>query len=176
MTDQITLEQLESDDPLAGALGDDDFSLAQIAGLSTADIDPLRFESLPKGSYIFEGIEPIKLERVGDDKVPMFIAKCKVLAVEALIDELPAGKTEESYTDKQHNESFYIGDDDGLRRLIAFFEDIGFDVKEEGKTIVDFMNQFSEHRFMGVIKYSRNKKDPENPYVNLNAKGAYVAE
>lgn len=165
----INIEELQTNDPAAGALSEGDLSLAEIANLDLGSVDAVRFENLYRGVYAFE-IEEMGLTRKGDENVAVITAKCKVIDVDTLIDTLPEGKDEDSLVGKFHTEQFWLKDEDGIGRFRAFAQDAG--LGEAAGTLADVINALEGHRFMGMIKITKSKNDPSIEFANLNPKGA----
>ena len=165
-----TLEELEANDPIKNSLPEDELSLAQLAGLNLGDVEPLRFENLPKGIYFFE-IKETSFTRMGDENVPVITVKSEVLEVDAMIS-VPEGKTENSFVGKTHVDQFWLRSDDleGIKRFRAFAQDTG--IGECTESLLDILHALEGHKFKGQIRHAKSKKDPDVVFANLNPKGA----
>lgn len=165
-----TIEELEANDPLAGAIPENELSLAELASLNLGDVESVRFESLPTGIYIFE-VKECSLTRKGDENVPVITVNSEVLEVDAMIS-VPEGKTEDSFVGKSHVDQFWLrsNDLDGIGRFRAFAQDVG--LGECAAKLGEVLGALEGHRFKGQIRHRKSKHDPSVVFANLNPKGA----
>lgn len=110
---------------------DQEFSLADIAGLDAAEIQEVRFEVLPAGVYVFRGVSA-KLEDTtnrDDERRIVMVAKFEVVEVKSVIDrEFKSEEAKAELVGKTHTEKFYVVPAkaaEGLGLIRAFIGDIG---------------------------------------------------
>lgn len=167
MSEMLNIEELQNSGPLAGALGEDDLSLAGLAEIELDDIAEVDgFEVLPVAKYLFE-CNNLKLERVGDDNVPVLKVGMKIVEASDFV-ALPEGKTEEDYEGKAHTESFWFKDADSIGRFRVFLKRAGLD--NTGK-LLEAANRLYEHRFLARVTHNKSNKDPSRVYANLRVEG-----
>lgn len=149
---------------------EDGFSLAQLAGFDTSDIAEVRFESLPGGAYVGEGVSA-KLEKTTnrDDEVRFVLTLVtEVSEVKAITER---GVDKEGLVGKKHTERFYIVPakaEEGIGLIRAFYADIGLPnggaigaaEDEDGNPIEGFADAFVGHSFPFKIHRQPRKDDP----------------
>lgn len=140
-------------------------SLMDLADVNLDDIPEVTYEALPVGVYLFEGSEVgIKsVDTQNDEGVPVLDVKLTVVEAQEILN-LPEGKTLEDYIDKSHRESFFFKDQEGLGRFRTFVKQVGL---HNGGEMLKVVNSLVGHRFIARVIHSKNKNDPERPFVNL---------
>lgn len=153
---------------------EEEFSLADIAGLDASEIAEVRFEVLPAGVYTFRGISAVFEDTTNRDEERRVVLVCKmeVTEVHSVIDR--DFKTEEAKAElvgKKHTEKFYVVPakaGEGLGLIRAFIGDIGLPndgdfggvpgatYKEghpnAGEEVVGIVDAFADHEFKAKIK------------------------
>lgn len=108
------------------------FSLADFADLDVSEIQEVRFEQIPAGSYMFEVVEADLYEDEKDGET-RFRAEfsLKITEVKAVLE---AGVDKESLVGKTQTEKFFVNPGDepenvkkSIGRIRAFVTDIGQD-------------------------------------------------
>ena len=110
---------------------EDDFSLADLAGLDAGQIAEVRFEVLPAGVYGFRGIEAKLEETENKDGERRFImiAQFEVTEVKSVVNR--DYRTEEAKAEligRKHREKIYVVPAkaaEGLGQIRAFIGDLG---------------------------------------------------
>ncbi|MGL5935907.1 MAG: hypothetical protein ACRCZI_09835 [Cetobacterium sp.] len=161
---------------------EEEFSLADIAGLDASEIAEVRFEVLPAGVYVFKGLSAAFEDTTNRDEERriVLVAKMEVAEVKSVIDR--EFKTEEKRAElvgKKHTEKFYVVPakaGEGLGLIRAFIGDIGLPNEGDfggvpgavypeghasaGEEIVGIVDAFVDHEFIAKIKagtYNGNK-------------------
>lgn len=160
---------------------EDEFSLADIAGLDASEIAEVRFETLPAGVYVFRGVKAEFEDTTNRDEERRIVLKAQVEVVEvkSVIDR--EFKTEEKRAElvgKKHTEKFYVVPakaGEGLGLIRAFIGDIGLPNEGDfggvpgavypefgpdgttphpsaGEEIVGIVDAFVDHEFTAKIK------------------------
>lgn len=159
---------------------EDEFSLADIAGLDASEIAEVRFETLPAGVYTFRGLSAVFEDTTNRDEERriVLITKMEVVEVHSVIDR--EFKTEEKRAElvgKKHTEKFYVVPakaGEGLGLIRAFIGDIGLPNEGDfggvpgavypdtladgsphpsaGEEIVGIVDAFVDHEFKAKIK------------------------
>lgn len=159
---------------------EDEFSLADIAGLDASEIAEVRFETLPAGVYTFRGVKAEFDDTTNRDEERRIVLKAQVEVVEvhSVIDR--EFKTEEKRAEligKKHTEKFYVVPakaGEGLGLIRAFIGDIGLPNEGDfggvpgavypetlpngdphpsaGEEIVGIVDAFVDHEFKAKIK------------------------
>jgi hypothetical protein len=159
-----------------------EFSLADIAGLDASEIAEVRFETLPAGVYTFRGLSAVFEDTTNRDEERriVLVAKMEVAEVHSVIDR--DFKTEEKQAElvgKKHTEKFYVVPakaGEGLGLIRAFIGDIGLPNEGDfggvpgatypeghanaGEEIAGIVDGFVDHEFKAKIKsgtYNGNK-------------------
>lgn len=138
----------------------EEVDLARIAGLDMDQVKEVRFEDRPAGTYHMKVIEAVLTALGKDNPMPAVVVKCQVQNCLSLLD----GSDTQKQISKEHRETFFMKDGDGIGRLKAFLVDTGF--KGTG-TLKSLLDQFHGHEFMGVIKHTKDKNDTDRVYVNF---------
>lgn len=149
---------------------DQEFSLADIAGLDASNIAEVRFESLPAGVYVFRGESAIFEDTTNrdDERRIVLVTKSEVAEVKSVIDrDYKTDEQKATLIGKKHTEKFYIVPEkaaEGLGLIRAFIGDIGLSnegpfggVEGAEPGIVD---AFVGHEFTGKIVQRPRKGDP----------------
>ncbi len=139
-----------------------EFSLADIAGLDAAEIQEVRFTTLPAGLYRFRGISAVFEDTTNRDDERRVVLKVQVevAEVKSVIDrEYKTQEAKDELIGKKHTEKFYVVPEkaaEGLGLIRAFIGDIGLGnegpfggVEGSDPGIVD---QIVDHEFDGRIK------------------------
>lgn len=155
-------------------------TLASLAGFdaAAAGVEELRFESLPAGTYTFEGIEG-KLDFNERDNVAYALMSFRVLeclTLEAKPDDPAAYETAKAkMVGKTHNERIQLVGEDldsnkQIGRLMALYADMGLSNKgplggRAGNP--GWLDGLAGHRFDGGIHVSTSKTDSTRKFANL---------
>lgn len=141
-------------------------SLEQIADFDATEIEAKfgGFKRTPPCVCAWE-IKTGELTTMGDTpvfKIPMQAVKCYAITS----DEY----NEETFVGMEHEELFWIRDlKDDVGKLKGFVEKVleSYNEKPEGSP-ANWLQQIESKTFVAKITHGRNKKDPENPYVNMD--------
>lgn len=158
------------DDNLETEQEDGGFTLAALAGFDASDVAELRFESLPGGAYVGEGVSA-KLEKTTnrDDETRFVLTLVtEVVEVKAVTER---GVDKEGLVGKKHTERFYIVPakaEEGIGLIRAFYADIGLPNggvigaadDEDGNPIEGFADAFVGHQFPFKIARVARRDDP----------------
>lgn len=149
----------DNDNELAG------ISLMDLAGLDVSGLEAKHAgEILPRCLADFE-CEEAELQEVKDkdDKLKGFRASFafKVLGVHTVIDK---EVKEEDLIGRKHFESRFIKNEDGIKYLLGFLEEIG--VKHKGK-LGDLVNAAKGKRVKAVCAHRKDKNDSDVIYAGL---------
>lgn len=145
------------------------FSLADLADIDVSEIEEVRFQSLPAGSYGFEVTEAdlAEDEKDGERRFKADIA-LKIIEVKAVLEQ---GVDKESLVGKPHHERFFIDpskpEDEvkqAIGRIRAFVSDVGMD--SSGK-LGDIVRNLKGHTFVGKIVKQKDKNDKSIEYARL---------
>lgn len=149
---------------------DDDFSLADLAGIDISDIAEIRFENLPAGFYDFE-VTDAKLEEGTDkDGAKRFTATFtqKVLACHSVLEP---GVDRESLVGKSHTETIYMNPGKGKEEMIkaigrvrAYVSDIG---GQNAGQLGPVVENTKGVRFSAKIAQRKDKDDPSVVYSRI---------
>ena len=143
-----------------------DLSLAALADLEMDNVEEVRFEALPIGTYGFEIGEPECNDEEGPDggnrvriQIPMKIVEVKAV-VSPKVDK-------EALIDRQHTERFFIKDSDPMRdlgRFKSFVVDIGGNWTG---TFKDIVASLEGHTFYASTRQQKDKTDKSIVYTRL---------
>jgi len=98
---------------------------------------------------------------------PMFNIEIECMKPYAINDD---SMTMEDMVEFKHIERFVIKDvNEDMKKVIGFLQVIGL-ANTNGK-LTALLDQAVGLAFVALIKHSRNKDDPDNPYVNMDIKG-----
>lgn len=139
----------------------DGVSLADLAGLNTEGMESKRIgDILPRFLGDFECVEAALKEVKEGEKIKGFSAafEWKVLGVHALIDK---DAKEEELIGKKHFENRFIKNEDGIKFLLGFLEDIG--IKERG-TLGGLIERAKGRKVKAIISHRKDKNDSERTY------------
>lgn len=140
-------------------------SLMDLAGLDTAGLEAKHAgEVLPRFLGDFECTNAELRENKGDDgKLKNFQAvfEFTVRGVKTLIDK---DIKEEDLIGRKHFESRFIKNEDGIRYLLGFLEELG--IKERGK-LGDLVNKAKSITVRAVLAHRRDKNDRDVIYAGL---------
>jgi hypothetical protein len=153
---------------------EEEFSLADIAGLDASEIAEVRFEVLPAGVYVFRGVNAHFEDTTNRDEERRIVLKAQVEVVEVKSVIHRDFKSEEKRAEligKKHTEKFYVVPSkagEGLGLIRAFIGDIGLPNEGDfggvpgavypeghanaGEEIVGIVDAFADHEFTAKIK------------------------
>lgn len=146
-----------------------EFSLADLAGLDVSEIQEIRSERIPDGAYIFRGKKATLSDMLNRDGEKRFVisATIEVAEVKAVIAR---GVNPEDVMGKTYTEKFYIVPEkaaEGIGRVRAWYTDIGLDssgplggLTEEGHE-PGMVDRIVDHLFPAKI-VSRKGNDGES--------------
>lgn len=151
------------------------FSLADIADLDATEIQEIRFESLPGGTYDFEVSEATLEDYTNKDDDPRVKVtfKFEVIGVQGIVSAKAKqpGFDQEDLIGKSHTEKLFIVTDEGQKKAVegvgrvkAFIWDLGCD---NVGVFRDIIESTVGHKFTAKILETRNPNDASNPYANL---------
>lgn len=153
---------------------EEEFSLADLAGLSASEINEVRFEVLPAGAYTFRGISATFEDTTNRDEERRIVLFCKmeIVEVDSVFDR--DFKSEEKRAEligKKHTEKFYVVPakaQEGLGLIRAFIGDIGLPNEGDfggvpgavypeghanaGEEIVGIVDALADHEFKARIR------------------------
>lgn len=146
------------------------FSLADLAGLNIDEIQEVRAEILPQGSYEFE-VEESKLEEgTNRDGETRFWAEIKMKVIDAISVMPERGQPPidpESLVGKTYTERLYIVPEDaekGIGRIRAWLADAGL---ANTGALGDAIEGAVGHRFKAKITHQASKDDKSVKYARL---------
>jgi hypothetical protein len=141
-------------------IGDEDVSLADIAGVDMSQVEEFRFENTPKGIYqwVCKNAEVVKL-----GNKPAIRYELEASNVIALSDD---SLDPDKYVGHKHNEAIFITDlEKDIGRAKAFMIDAGF---EGSGTLQELLDQFVGHEFISAIGHRKDKNDTDKVYANID--------
>lgn len=138
-------------------------TLADIAGLNLDEIKEERFESLPKGVFIFE-VEKAWLGKFGEgEKAKGGVGvKCKVMDVITCSD--PSVPDPSVLVGKVHNQTFFITQLKSIGYIKAFFKDIG---APSDSNFNQMLAKAAGTRFQGPIGKRKDPNDSDKEYTQI---------
>ena len=146
------------------------FSLADLAGLTIDDIQEVRAETLPQGSYEFE-VEESKLEEgTNRDGETRFWAEIKMKIVDAISVMPERGQPAidpDSLVGKTYTEKLYIVPEDaekGIGRIRAWLADVGL---SNNGVLGEAIEGAIGHRFKAKITHQASKDDKSVKFARL---------
>lgn len=162
-------------------IGGQEFTIAELAGINMSGVKAVRAVRLPSGLYKFVvsdcDFAPREYQdKDGSTKKSVAIAvACEVKEIHFAFEWPAKTRIEDSdvlasLIEKKHYESFFNKASilDMIGAYKAFLVDIGFTTDGEEVELKELMNRCVGYEFMGMIKWSKNKDDPDMPYINLN--------
>lgn len=143
------------------SVGDDQLSLADLAGLDMTDVKEVRYALIPVGNYDFKH-DAGELSKVGEgeDARAVIRFQLEVINVYAVAE----GVNAEEVIGKKKYQSFYIKTIDDLGRAKAFMIDCGF---KGNAPLKDLLEQIQGHVFRANIVHKPDKNDPDTIYDNI---------
>lgn len=161
-----TAQQGDTTDDLNNDAG---FSLADLAEIDVSDIDEVRFEQLPAGTYDWE-VEDTEWEEDTKDGERRFKIGIKFKILECL-SSLEPGVDREKLAGKEHTERFFIypkkpkeDTEKTIGRIRAMITDMGLD--SAGK-LGDIVRNAKGHTFRAKIVKQKDRNDASITYARL---------
>lgn len=141
-------------------------SLAEIADLDITNLEAAfgGFTKTPPSValWVVENMELVATKKSN----PMVSIECKCVKPYAINDD---SMQLEDMVDFKHIERIVVKDaNEDMKKVVGFLQMIG--IETSGK-LSELMDRATGIAFVAVIKHSKNKDDPENPYVNMDIKG-----
>jgi hypothetical protein len=149
-------------------LGDDEISLADLAGFDMSNVEAKRFENLPEGHFQFEIVsDPLpdlkKITSAKGDKAIVVIG-CKVLNVTALNNPADAPNGDATgLIGKVHNENAILNSADSLGYLMATLQDL----QAQNGPLRQMLHGLAGTKFDAFIKHRADPNDSDKKYASL---------
>lgn len=147
-------------------IGDNQLSLADIAGLDMSNVEAVRYQRTPAGCYIFS-IAEAKLGTYGEGDNAKAAAMFE-LKIENVISLSDDSIDQAAWVGKVHKETFFLRKEhfmDDLGRVVAFLQDIGLQTAGDLQVLLDASKG---HLFQGFVTHTPDKNDKDKIYANLN--------
>jgi hypothetical protein len=150
-------------------------TLAELGDFDITDVEAVRFVLLPAGGYRWRiteaGLDTLTMndKKTGEPSdVPVANVVMQVIGTHGLVN-IPDGYTEADFMDKTHTERFFIRDMEGVGRIKAFAEDIGWSAPPGQRfTFQGMLDAFVGHEFDSRGKHRKNKNDPTQVFFQLD--------
>lgn len=150
-------------------IGGETMSLTDIGSLNVGSFDEWEgFPKTPTGLYHFKCKEA-GLKVLGN--APNQSAGVQVVCTIVDIKAIEKGENAEDWLGKDHTETFFLKDEDGIGRLIKLARMSGLLTAEqlkEDRELSDLCAMFIDHEFYAKVKRGPSKKDPDIIYSNIN--------
>lgn len=156
-----------------------DMSLADLAGVDVSDIEEVRFEAIPLGTYNLR-VNKAEIEDTFNndgDKVFRPIFEIEIIDVVSIL-KTPAGEDKEAYAQKQvgrkHSERFTInmakGNDDiatAIGRVKSFHTDVSQGELPWTANLVENVESLVDREFVGQFTHQTDKNDKSRVFSRL---------
>lgn len=153
------------------------FSIADIAGLSLDDVKENRGGPLPVGVMVFQ-IKGPNLDSKDSTKNPgeSFILASFPVEVAKVITMFPkeGDPTPEEMVGRRAKHDIMVSDLESLGRLKAFFVDIGLSVPS--KSVETLINESDEKYFIAKVTHRKDPNDKSVSYTRLSEFKPYTGE
>jgi len=148
---------------------DQDVSMEDLLDLDMSEVEESYggFEAFPKGVYHFRCTESELTTMGANDE---YLVAKMVFKVVQCFDLIHDEKSVDDMVDAELHQNVFIKDAaKDLGKVKGALVKLG--VTSSGR-LKDLMAEAVDKELVGTVKHSRNKNDPDNPYVNLDFKGS----
>lgn len=156
-----------------------DMSLADLAGVDVSNIEEVRFEAIPLGTYNLR-INKVEIEDTfNNDSEKVFRPTFEVEIIDVVsILKIPAGEDKEAYTAKQigrkHSERFTINmaksNDEiatAIGRVKTFHTDVGQGELPWTSNLIENCESLEGREFVGQFTHQTDKNDRSRVFSRL---------